>query len=550
MDIILNDRQTCDFELLVNGGFTPLNGFLKKNEYKSVLKDMRLPNGNLWPMPICLAITEEMAKTMVHYKTVKMKDKTGLPLGEIEITDDSIYSYNWRDEAKAVFGTDDINHPFTKILKNQYESGYTYYIGGKILNGKLPPHYDFKEDRMTPAMTKEYFKKNNWNKIVGFQTRNPMHRSHYELSKYALKMAGEDAKVLVHPVVGMTQDCDIDYHTRVRCYKHLMNYYPENTAKLSLLPLSMRMAGPREAVWHALIRKNYGCTHFVVGRDHAGPSYKKKDGSDFFGPYDAQDLLMSVKDEIGMELVVSKLIVYAIHKKTGVAGYHSIDSIDSNDYIIKKISGTQQRQMLNEGIPIPQWFSFPEVIDELTKEFAVKNKKGLCLYFVGLSGCGKTTIANALMTRLKEKSLPMKMTYLDGDIVRTHLSKGLGFNKTDRSINIRRIGYVASEVVKHGGLCMVANIAPYQADRDFNKDMISNQGDYFQIWVNTSLEICEERDCKGLYKMAREGKIKEFTGISDPFEEPTDSDMIIDGSMDLDYLVNMILKELEDKKLL
>jgi len=251
-----------------------------------------------------------------------------------------------------------------------------------------------------------------------------------------------------------------------------------------------------------------------------------------------------------MKIIVSKLIVYAIHKETGVAGYHSIDSIDSNDYMIKKISGTQQRKMLNEGIPIPEWFSFPEVIDELTREFAMLNDKGLCLYFVGLSGCGKTTIVNALMTRLKEKSLPMKITYLDGDIVRTHLSKGLGFNKKDRSINTRRIGYVASEVVKHGGLCMVANIAPYQADRDFNKDIISSQGEYFQIWVNTSLEICEERDCKGLYKMAREGKIKEFTGISDPFEEPTDSDMIIDGSMDLDYLVDMIIEELEKRELL
>lgn len=550
MEITLNDRQCCDYELLVNGGFAPLKGFLNKDEYKSVLKTMRLPTGELWPMPICLAITEEMAKTMRHYKTVNVKHKTGLPLGEIVIQDNSIFKYNWREEAKAVFGSDDTNHPFTKILKNMYESGFTYYIGGELINTNLPPHYDFKSERMTPTMTKEFFKSKGWKKIVGFQTRNPMHRSHYELSKYALKMAGDDAKVLIHPVVGVTQDCDIDYHTRVRCYKHLMNYYPEDTAKLALLPLSMRMAGPREAVWHALIRKNYGCTHFVVGRDHAGPSYKKQDGSDFFGPYDAQDLLMSVSDEIGMEIIVSKLIVYAINKKTKVAGYHAIDSINEDDYEIKKISGTQQRKMLNDGIPIPEWFSFPEVIDELTKEFKVKNKKGLCLYFVGLSGCGKTTIANALMTRLKEKSLSMKMTYLDGDIVRTHLSKGLGFNKTDRSINIRRIGYVASEVVKHGGLCMVANIAPYQSDRDFNKNMISNQGDYFQIWVNTPLEVCEERDCKGLYRMAREGKIKEFTGISDPFEEPFDSDMIIDGSMNLDYLVDTIIKELEDRDLL
>lgn len=547
MEIVLNERQICDWELLINGGFSPLKGFLKKKDYESVLQNMRLSNGKLWVMPITLPITEKQADLCKHYKSVKIKHNTGLLLGEIKLESDSIFQYNWRNEAKHIFGTDDDNHPYTKILKDQFNRGYTYYLGGDIIEGIIPPHYDFSDIRLSPKETKDFFKKNNWNKVVGFQTRNPMHRSHYELTKYALRQVGEEAKVLIHPVVGVTQSCDVDYYTRVRCYQHLIKYYPENTAKLSLLNLSMRMAGPREAVWHAQIRKNYGCTHFVVGRDHAGPSYKTKKGESFFGPYQAQELLMKYADEIGIKVIVSKLIVYAINKETNKGIYLPIDKIDKDEYEIKQISGTQQREMLNNGDKIPEWFSFPKVIDELKKEFKPLYERGLCIYLVGLSGSGKTTLANALIGKLKEK-LRKKITYLDGDIVRTHLSKGLGFNRNDRSTNVRRIGYVASQVVRHDGVCVVANIAPYQDDREFNRNIIENEGNYFQIWVNTPLDKCEKRDAKGLYKLARQGKIKEFTGISDPFETPSESELIVDGDEKLNKLVDIIFKQLIHKK--
>lgn len=544
--ITLNNRQLCDFELIINGGFNPLNGFLNKDNYFSVLKNMRLVNNILWPMPICLAINEKQANEFKNLKKVDLKDVTGIKLGELIITDKSIYKYDWKEEAKYVFNSDDYNHPYTKILKEQYENGYNYYIGGRIINSRLPPHYDFKKIRLTPKETKEYFKKNNWNKIVGFQTRNPMHKSHYELTQYALNQAGKDAKLMIHPVVGVTQDCDIDYHTRVRCYRHIMKYYKPNTAKLSLLPLSMRMAGPREAVWHAIIRKNYGCTHFVAGRDHAGPSYKKKNGNSFFEPYAAQNLLLSLKNEIGIEIIISKLIVYAEEKKTGKTLYSAIDKLDTSMYNIMRISGTQQREMLKNDILIPEWFSFPEIILELKKQFKILNNHGLCIYFVGLSGSGKTTLANALIYKLKEMNITKKISYLDGDVVRKNLSKGLTFSKKDRSINVRRIGYVASEIVKHGGICVVANIAPYRDDRRYNRKNISKQGNYFQIWVNTSLEVCEKRDVKGLYKLARQGIIKQFTGISDPFEKADESNLTIDGNKDINEILDFIIKKLSD----
>lgn len=548
-EVILGERLMCDLEMILNGGFAPLTGFLNKTDYENVLKNMRLVNGKLWSMPITLPITLEQAEEFKTQDKIILKDLTGLPIAEMDISSpDSIYTYSWQDEAKAVFGTDDDLHPYTSILKSQWEGGKTHYVGGVVKQLRNIPKYDFEDYRLSPEETKEYFKNNGWDKVIGFQTRNPMHRSHYELTQYALRKAGEGAKVLLHPVVGVTQPGDVNYHTRVRCYIELMKYYPENTAKLSLLPLSMRMAGPREAVWHAQIRKNYGCTHFVVGRDHAGPSFKTKEGKSFFGPYDAQDLLMSHAEEIGIKLITSKLIVYATPKDGGESIYSPIDELDVEKYNINKISGTQQRQILASGEELPQWFTFPDVYKVLRDEFKLPNQKGLCLYFVGLSGSGKTTLARLMEKKLRELYPNKKVTYLDGDIVRTNLSKGLGFSKTDRSLNVRRIGYVASLVVKHGGLCVTANIAPYAEDRKVNHELISAQGNMVQIWVNTPLEECEKRDIKGLYKLARSGVIKQFTGISDPFEEPDDSDLIVDGTKDIEEIGQEIIQYLKEKK--
>ena len=550
--ITLNKRQLCDFELLVNDGFAPLKGFLNKKDYNAVVNYCRLSNGKLWTMPITLCITEAQKLELQHSNYVVLKHETGLPLAIMDISSEfSIYKPDIEKESINVYGAYDDNHPWVKILNKYNEDGFIWNIGGEIVDFKLPPHYDFKEYRLSPNETKEYFKKNGWDMVVGFQTRNPMHRSHYELTKYAMKVGGKNCKLLLHPVVGITQDCDINYHTRVKCYKELMQYYENNTAILSLLPLAMRMAGPREAVWHAQIRKNYGCTHFVVGRDHAGPSYKKKDGSDFYGDYDAQYLLLKHANEIGINVITSKLIVYALHKKekNEMKGkYLSIDDVDTKNYNVKKISGTQQRDMLAKGEEIPLWFSFPAVIKILKETFKGNKEKGFCLYFVGLSGCGKSTIANFTIAKLQELT-NKTITYLDGDIVRLHLSQGLGFTNEDRSINIRRIGFVASEVVKHGGVAVAANIAPFENDRQFNRDVIDANGEYIEIFVNSSISTCEERDVKGLYKLARDGIIKEFTGITSPFEFPRKCELILDGAEEIEKNVTNIINYLKEKQL-
>ena len=550
--ITLNSRELCDFELIVNGGFNPLKGYMDRDDYLSCVSNMRLKNGKLWSMPITLSINEKKMTELKHSDYVILKHETGLPLGLMDIrSDDSIYKYDLKKECESVYGSYDLNHPYVKILNENYNNGRIYYIGGEIEVLKLPPHYDFIENRLSPKETNQYFRENGWNKVVGFQTRNPMHKSHYELTKYALKVAGENSKLFLNPVVGITQDCDINYHTRVKCYKKLLNYYEKDDVLLGLLPLSMRMAGPREAVWHAQIRKNYGCTHFVVGRDHAGPSYKKQDGSDFYGAYDAQNLLIEHSKEIGIIPIISKMIVYALPKdETNVMKgiYMPIDEVDLNKYIVMKISGTEQRRMLKNKEKIPEWFTFPLVEEELKNSFSSKGG-GLTLYFVGLSGSGKSTIANFVISKLRELS-NKQISYFDGDIVRLNLSKGLGFNEQDRSINVRRIGFVCSEVTKHGGIAVAANIAPFKEDREFNRKKISDVGNYIEIFVDTEIEECEKRDVKGLYKLARDGLLQEFTGISSRFDRADDAELILKNDSSIEDNVNKVINYLKMKELI
>ena len=516
MDINLNKRQLCDLELLLNGGFAPLEGFMNEKDYRSCLENMTLKNGSVWTIPIVLG-TDKAVKVD---DIITLKDETGVQIASMVI--DDVYTPDLLEECKYVLGTDDSNHPYHSIIM---ENKGKRYIGGKVTKIRLPLHYDFMDLRYTPDQTKEYFKQKGWTTVIGFQTRNPLHRSHYELTRFALKEVGEEAKLLLHPSVGVTQDCDIDYHTRVRCYKKLIDKYPEDTVLLSLLPLSMRMAGPREAVWHALIRKNYGCTHFIVGRDHAGPSYKRKDGSPFYGPYEAHELLTRLESKIGIKIVMSPSIVYV--KELGEYRREGID-IQSGMTVLN-ISGTEQRYMLSKEVDIPEWFSWKDIIEELRNEFKVVNNRGMCIYLVGLSGSGKSTMANVLIDKLKEMGVSKKITLLDADVVRLNLSKGLGFSKEDRSTNVRRIGYVASEIVNNGGIVVCANIAPYEADRQANRRLISSKGKYIEVYMKTSLECCIRRDVKGLYKLALEGKVQNFTGVNDPFEEPLTSDLVLDG---------------------
>ena len=512
----LTDRQICDLELLLNGGFSPLDGFMGKADYNSVLKNMRLDNGALWPMPITLDITEEFASKIKDVEKITLRDQEGFTLAILTVTD--IWEPNKDEEAQMVYGTTDLKHPAVNYLKNKSNK---MAVGGKLEGISLPHHYDYQKNRHTPEELRSIFIQNGWDKIVAFQTRNPLHRAHVEMTM----RASEDlnANLLIHPVVGMTKPGDVDHYTRVRCYKHVMKKYPENSAMMSLLPLAMRMGGPREAVWHALIRKNYGCTHIVVGRDHAGPG-NDKNGNPFYGPYDAQELLIKFQDEIGIEMVPFKFMVYLPDEDR----YESIESIEKGTEF-KTISGTELRQLLDDGKGIPEWFSYKEVAQELEESRPPLTERGLTIFFTGLSGSGKSTLANGLLVKLLEDG-SRPVTLLDGDIVRTHLSSELGFSKEHRSINVQRIGYVASEITKNGGIAICAPIAPYEADRRVNRELISPLGGFIEIHVSTSLEKCEERDVKGLYELARKGVIKEFTGISDPYEAPTDAEIVVNSS--------------------
>ncbi len=528
----LSERQLCDIELLLNGAFSPLDGFLNKDDYDSVVKTMRLKNGVLWPIPITLDVTEEFAASVKSGDKLALRDLEGVILATLEVGD--LWTTDLDAEAKGVYGTTDDQHPAVNYLKN---IGNPVYVGGTLRGVQEPTHYDYKHLRDSPGEIRDRFKKLGWRKVVAFQTRNPMHRAHQELTLRAARDV--EANLLIHPVVGLTKPGDIDHFTRVRCYEHLLGRYPEQTTMLSLLPLAMRMGGPREALWHAIIRKNYGCTHLIVGRDHAGPGQDSK-GKDFYGPYDAQDLLKEHADEIDITMVPFQLMVYAENR----AQYIAIDEAGDSDTVLN-ISGTELRRRLQEGLDIPEWFSFPDVVAELRRTHPPRYEQGYTVFFTGLSGSGKSTIANALMVKLMEMG-GRPVSLLDGDIVRKNLSSELGFSKEHRDLNIRRIGYVASEITKNGGIAICAPIAPYTATRRAIRESISVVGGFIEIYVATSVEVCEQRDRKGLYALARAGKIKEFTGISDPYEAPENAEMVID-TVDItpDLAAHRILVKLE-----
>ena len=551
--ITLEDRILCDLEMILLGGFAPLNGFLNENDYNSVVENCQLCDGSVWPLPIVLPVREKEHDKLQNESVITLKDKTGLPIAQLVV--ESRWKPDLVRECEMAYGSSDTNHPYVDIVLGLKDC---WYYGGRVEKIMDVKHYDFMEYRMSAEKCREMiagFPKTSSGEsvpCVGFQTRNPMHRSHFELTKYALKKcegSGAEAKLILMPVVGITQSCDVDYQVRTRCYKKLMPYY-EGKAELVLIPLSMRMAGPREAVLHAIIRKNYGCTHFIVGRDHAGPSYKKKDGTDFYGPYDAHALVEKYKGDIGIEIVLSQMIVYV----ENLEKYLPMNEVRvggvGGDKVLN-ISGTEQRRLLKTGAEIPAWFSFPEIVEELRLEYRMLNKRGLCIYLTGLSGSGKSTVANFLMEKIMENEKERKITLLDADVVRTNLSKGLGFSREDRSTNVRRIGYVCSEIVKHGGIVVVANIAPYEDDRKYNRESIEGAGGtYVECFVDTTLEKCEERDVKGLYALARKGVIKEFTGISDPYERPLNPEITIDGAMSLDVIIEKIVDWLNKRELL
>ncbi|MBL3586775.1 bifunctional sulfate adenylyltransferase/adenylylsulfate kinase [Rhodovulum sulfidophilum] len=533
----LTPRQICDLELLMNGGFNPLKGFLDEADYDSVVERMRLEDGSLWPMPVTLDVSAEFADKIEIGQDIALRDQEGVILATMTVT--SRWEPDKHREAEKVFGADDLAHPAVYYL---HHSAGRIYLGGPITGIQQPVHYDFRARRDTPNELRAYFRKLGWRRIVAFQTRNPLHRAHQELTFRAAREA--QANLLIHPVVGLTKPGDVDHFTRVRCYEAVLDKYPQATTTMSLLNLAMRMAGPREAVWHGLIRKNHGCTHFIVGRDHAGPG-KNSAGEDFYGPYDAQELFRNHQDEIGIEMVDFRHMVYVQER----AQYEPADEIEDGVTVLN-ISGTELRRRLAEGLEIPEWFSFPEVVSELRKTRPARSKQGFTVFFTGLSGSGKSTIANAVMVKLMEMG-GRPVTLLDGDVVRKHLSSELGFSKEHRDINIRRIGYVASEITKNGGIAICAPIAPYSATRRGVREMIEAYGAFCEVHVATPLEECEKRDRKGLYKLAREGKIKEFTGISDPYEAPETPELAVDTTgLDVDNCAQQVILKLEQMGLI
>lgn len=528
----LTPRQICDLELLMNGGFHPLKGFLGKSDFDGVVNEMRLSDGTLWPIPITLDVSQSFADSIEEGQDIALRDQEGVILAILTIGDK--WTPDKKREATQVFGADDEAHPAVDYLKNV---AGPVYLGGPVTGIQAPVHYDFKMRRDTPNELRAFFRKLGWRRVVAFQTRNPLHRAHQELTFRAAKEA--QANLLIHPVVGLTKPGDVDHFTRVRCYEAVLDKYPAATTTMSLLNLAMRMAGPREAVWHGIIRRNHGCTHMIVGRDHAGPG-KNSNGENFYGPYDAQDLFRKHMDEIGVEMVDFKQMVYVQER----AQYEPADEVGS-DATVLNISGTELRRRLREGLDIPEWFSFPEVVTELRRRYPPRSQQGFTVFFTGFSGSGKSTIANALMVKLMEMG-GRPVTLLDGDIVRKNLSSELGFSKEHRDLNIRRIGFVAAEITKNGGIAICAPIAPYASTRRAVREDIEAFGAFVEVHVATSIEECERRDRKGLYKLAREGKIKEFTGISDPYDTPANPEIKLDTeNVEVDHCAHQVLLKLE-----
>lgn len=508
--IQLSERSLCDLELLATGAFSPLDRFMGEADYRSVLGQMRLADGHVFPIPITLPV--DLDAPIELDRQIALRNRKNELLGVMTI--EEIYEWDRQDAAKQVFGTTDPRHP----LVAEMEQWGSRNISGRLQLIQLPRHYDFQELRLTPRETRERLQALGHPNVIAFQTRNPLHRVHEELTKRAI--AEVDGTLLLHPVVGMTKPGDVDHFTRVRTYKVLAaNHYDRDRILLALLPLAMRMAGPREALWHALIRRNHGANHLIVGRDHASPGKDSK-GNPYYGPYDAQDLVQEFSEELGVQPVPFRELVYLPDEDR----YEEVGSIPTG-VSTASLSGTQVREeYLSNGKPLPEWFTRPEVAEILAESHPPRHRQGVCLWFTGLSGAGKSTTADFLTTLLLEHG--RQVTVMDGDVVRTHLSHGLGFSKEDRDRNILRIGFVAAEIARHGGIVICAAVSPYRATRNDVRSMVGPG--FVEIFVDTPLDVCEGRDTKGMYARARRGEIQNFTGIDDPYEKPVDPEITID----------------------
>ena len=498
----ITDRTACDLELMATGGFTPLDRFMSRADYERVMAEMRLASDQIFPIPVTLPVSSDVELALDS--EIALRDSRNDLLAVMRV--EEIFERS-PDEALHVLGTRDTTHPLVAEMERWGER----YISGALQVIALPSRVYFRELRMTAVETRETLARMNAANVVAFQTRNPLHRAHEALTKRAMEMV--DGVLLLHPVVGMTKPGDVDHFTRVRAYRALAeHYYEPDRILLSLLPLAMRMAGPREALWHALIRRNYGATHFIVGRDHASPG-RDSTGRPFYGPYDAQELTARHQDELGITILPFEEMAYLPDEDR----YEEASKIPAGAKVLS-ISGTQVREeYLNRGRALPEWFTRPEIAALLAEAYPARHEQGICIWFTGLSGAGKSATSEVLTTLLLERG--RGATVLDGDVVRTNLSRGLGFSREDRDANILRIGFVAAEVVRHGGVAICAAVSPYRSTRDDVRKMIP-PGQFVEVFVDTPLEVCEARDSKGMYAKARRGEIRNFTGIDDPYEAP------------------------------
>ncbi len=514
--VTLTQRQICDLELLLNGGFSPLTGFMTRAVYEGVVADMRLPDGLIWPIPVTLDIADATAQSLSRGDSLALRDTEGFMLAVLEVED--VWLVDKQREARAVYGTDSLHHPGVRYL---YEQTGGYFVGGTLLGVQLPTHFDYEELRHSPAELRRQFAKMGWRRVVSYQTSEPMHRFDYDLTMRAAKLA--NGHILLQPAAGETKPGDLSYYARVKCYQAIEKHYPHGLSTLSLLPIALRMAGPREALWHALVAQNFGCSHFIVGLDCASPPPRRGNPQRFYAPDAAQALVRRHEDELGIRMLPFGEHVYVASRREFVP----VAQVQAEKLTHETFSSASLAERLSHDRDIPPWFSFPEVIEALRQIHPPRSRQGITLFFTGLSGSGKSTLARIIYGKfIEEGSRPV--TLLDGDIVRRNLSSELGFSKAHRDLNVRRIGFVASEITKNGGVAICAPIAPYALTRKAVRELVEQSGAFIEIYVATPLEICEQRDRKGLYAKARRGLIPEFTGISDPYEVPDDAEIELD----------------------
>ena len=515
ISITLNKRQLCDLEMLINGALSPLTGYMDKKTYDAVIHSSRLPDNLLWPIPIVLDIDSTTAQKIKSGDKIALRDTEGFMPAVLTVSD--IWQADKKLEAEAVYGTTSALHPGVDYLLNQ---SHEFYIGGTIEGIEQPSHFDFEQLWSTPKELQQLFKKRGWRNVLAFQTSKPMHRVHKEITLNAARDA--QAHILIHPTVGTTKPGDLHYYARVHCYQAMKKYFPDNLALLSLLPMAMRMAGPKEALWHAIINKNYACSHMIIGPQHASPPSSK---TQFYSQSSAQDYALEHEEELGIKIIAAEETRYVAEKKT----FLPLSTIKKEHLSSEMLTDQEVKSRLNNNISIPDWYSYPEIIKALSKAYPPRYKQGFTLFFTGLSGSGKSTLAKIIYAKMIELGV-RPVTLLDGDIVRHNLSSELGFSRNDRNINVRRISFVANEITKNGGIAICAPIAPYTAMREEARALIEQHGAYIEIHVATPLDVCESRDRKGLYAKARKGIIPEFTGISDPYDPPESPEIKIDTS--------------------